>query len=116
MNTLSNQVQLIGNLGQDPEMKTFDNGNKMCRFSLATNEYYRDSDGEKQQRTDWHTVVAWGAISENVAKVLKKGDKAAVSGKLKSRSYEDQEGNTRYVTEIVAEDFLKLNPKKSATQ
>lgn len=108
MKTLNNQVHLIGNLGKDPELKQFGDGNAVCRFSLATNEYFKDKKGERQNRTDWHTVVAWGKLAEVMAKYLSKGQQVAVNGKLKSRKYDDSQGNTKYVTEVIVDDFLML--------
>lgn len=112
MKTLNNQVHLIGNLGKAPELKSFDNGNALCRFSLATNEFYKDKNGDKQQRTDWHNVVAWGKLAEIMSKYLEKGQQIALNGKLKNRKYDDSNGNTRYVTEVVADDFLMLGSRK----
>ncbi len=111
MNTLSNQVQLIGNLGKDPELRTFENGGSVCRFSLATNEVYKNREGEKVQNTDWHNIVVWGNRGEFLAKVLKKGSSIAINGKLTSRSYEAKDGSLKYITEIVTNDFLLLDKK-----
>jgi single-strand DNA-binding protein len=116
MKTLNNQVHLIGNLGRDPELKEFDSGNAMCRFSLATNYFFKDKNGERQQRTDWHTVVAWGKLAEVMTKILEKGQKVAINGKLKTRKFEDGNGKTRYVTEVIANDFLKLSKKRQEEQ
>ena len=112
MKTLNNQVHLIGNLGKDPELKEFDSGNAMCRFSLATNYFFKDKNGDRQQRTDWHNVVAWGKLAEIMTKYLEKGEKVAINGKLRTRQFEDSKGNTRYVTEVIANDFLKLSRNK----
>lgn len=114
MNTLNNQVHLIGRLGQEPKLTKFDNGNAVCRFSLATHEFYKDKKGERQQRTDWHTVVAWGKMAEVMSDLLQKGKQVVVSGKLKNRQYEDKNGNNRYTTEVVASDFLLVGPRESA--
>ncbi len=111
MNALRNKVQLIGRLGQDPKFMTFEEGKSKVNFSLATNESYRDREGEKVERTQWHEVVAWGSLSEVVDQYLKKGSEVAIEGRLHYRTYDDQEGNTRYVTEIVVKDFLMLDKK-----
>ncbi len=109
MNTLKNSVQLIGHIGKDVELKSFDNGNKLARITLATNEYYKDAKGEKQQDTQWHNVTAWGKLAENMTTVLAKGNEVAIQGKLVYRSYEDKNGVTRYVSEVVANEFMKLS-------
>ncbi len=113
MNALVNRVQLIGSLGQDPEIKTFDNG-KMARFSMATNEVYRNKQGEKITETQWHNVVAWGNTATILEKYVRKGDKVGIEGKLVTRQWEDKDGQKRYITEVVANDVLMLSQKKSA--
>lgn len=110
MNRIRNQVTLIGNLGQDPEVFKFDNGKKKIKFSLATHEVYRNAEGEKVTSTQWHNIIAWGKISEIMGDLLKKGKQIAVMGRLNYRSYEDKEGKQRYVTEIVVEDFALMSP------
>ena len=112
MNTLMNSVQLIGNVGQEPEFKSLDSGQKLVKFSLATNDYYKDKNGEKVKKTEWHNVVAWGNLAENMDKFLSKGNQVAVKGKLTSRSYDDKEGNKRYLTEVVVNEFMKLTKKE----
>jgi len=112
MNSLSNTVQLIGNLGKDPVFTTFDNGNKLIKFSLATSDYYKDKSGEKVKDTQWHNLIAWGKTAELMDQFLAKGSRIVVQGKLVSRSYDDKEGNKRYVTEIVAKDFVNLTKKE----
>lgn len=116
MNTLSNQVQLIGNLGKDPELITFDSGNSVCKFSLATNETYKDREGNKVQNTDWHNILVWGKRGEFLADVLKKGSSVAIAGKITSRSYDDKSGNKRYITEIITNDFLLLDKKEDKNE
>lgn len=111
MNALRNKVQLIGRLGQDPKIITFDEGKSKVNFSVATNESYRDNEGDKVERTQWHEIVAWGPLSEIIAQYLKKGSEVAIEGRLHYRTYDDKEGNTRYVTEIVAKDLLMLDKK-----
>ena len=108
MNALQNKVQLIGNLGQDPEIKTLSDGKKVATFSMATSENYRNAAGEKVQDTQWHRVVAWGRLAELSEQYLKKGRKVAIEGKLTHRYYEDKDGIRRYVTEVVANEMLLL--------
>lgn len=114
MTHLSNHVQLIGHLGADPEFITFDNGNHLCKIDVAINEYYKDKSGEKQTNTYWHRVVSWGKTAELMSQILKKGSKVAVTGKIVKRDYEDKNGQTRYVTEVQANQFLNLTPKAKA--
>ena len=108
MNALRNKVQLIGNLGQDPEIVNLDNGGKLAKFSVATNEIYKNSKGEKVTDTQWHNVVAWGKTAEIVENYLAKGNEVAVEGKLIHRSYENKEGEKRYITEVVCNELLML--------
>ncbi|AOR29043.1 single-stranded DNA-binding protein [Formosa sp. Hel1_33_131] len=112
MNTLRNKVQLIGNLGNDPEIITLDSGKKLAKFSLATNEYYKDADGQKQTKTDWHNLVAWNKTAEIIENYVTKGKEIAVEGKLTSRSYETKEGEKRYITEVVVNEVLMLGNKQ----
>ena len=108
MNALKNKVQLIGNLGQDPEIVTMDNGTKLAKFSLATTESYKNAKGEKVDDTQWHNIVAWGKMAEIVENYLAKGKQVAVEGKLTHRSYETKEGEKRYITEIRCNELLML--------
>ena len=108
MNNLRNSVNLIGNLGMDPEIKLLDNGRKMARFTLATSESYRNSEGKQMKETQWHQVIAWGGSATIAEKFLKKGREVALNGRLSHRSYEDKNGNTRYITEIVVSDIVLL--------
>lgn len=108
MNSLKNKVQLIGNLGNDPEMVILENGNKLAKFSVATNETYKNTDGEKVTDTQWHNVVAWGKTAEIVENYLVKGKEVVIEGKLISRSYETKEGEKRYITEIKCNELLML--------
>ena len=108
MNALKNKVQLIGNLGQDPEIVTMDNGNKLAKFSLATSENYKNAKGEKVEDVQWHNVVAWGKTAEIVENYLLKGKQVAIEGKLVHRSYETKEGEKRYITEIKCNELLML--------
>lgn len=113
MQTLRNKVQLIGNLGAAPEVKTFENGKQMVKFNLATNETYRNADGEQVTDTQWHNVVAWGNTAKIAGKLLDKGKEVAIEGRLNSRSYEDKDGIKRYVTEIVANEILLIGKKSN---
>ncbi|MBK9569852.1 MAG: single-stranded DNA-binding protein [Chitinophagaceae bacterium] len=111
MYALKNKVQLIGNLGNAPEVKTLESGKKMARFSVATNEDYRNAKGEKVRETQWHNLVAWGKVAEIVEKFLTKGKEVAIEGKLINRSYNDKDGNKKYVTEIQVNELLMLGAK-----
>ncbi len=111
MNALRNKVQLIGNLGMNPEVKELDGGRKVAKFTMATNETYKNQKGERVTDTQWHNVVAWGKTAELMEQLLAKGKEVMVEGKLTSRSYDDKEGNKRYITEVVANDFLLFTPK-----
>jgi single-strand DNA-binding protein len=108
MNALKNKVQLIGHLGQDPEITTLENGNKLAKFSMATSESYKNAQGEKVDDTQWHNIVAWGKTAEIVESYLSKGKQVAVEGKLTHRSYETKEGEKRYITEIRCNELLML--------
>jgi len=108
MNTLRNKVQLIGNLGNDPEIINLESGKMLAKFSIATNENYKNSKGEKITDTQWHNVVAWGKTAEIIEKYVTKGKEVAIEGKLTSRSYETKEGDKRYVTEVVCNELLML--------
>ena len=112
MNALRNRVQLIGNLGQNPEVKEFDGGKKVARFSVATTESYRDKDGNLVKDTTWHNLVAWNKNADIVEKYLEKGKEVAIDGKLTSRSYETKEGEKKYITEIVVNELLMLGSRK----
>jgi len=111
MSTLRNKVQLIGNLGNAPEIITLDSGKKLAKFSIATNESYKNAKGEKVQDTQWHNIVTWNKTAEIVEKYLEKGKEVAVEGKLTTRSYDDKDGNKRYITEIVCNELLLLGGK-----
>ena len=112
MNTLRNHVQLIGHLGQTPELKTFDNGMTLLKAPLATNEYYRNNKGEKVQETQWHNIVAWGKTAEFFKQHIEKGDEVVIQGKLVHRKYQDAQGANRYVSEVVVAEFMKLGAKQ----
>ena len=108
MNALRNKVQLIGHVGNDPEVKAFGEGKKVANLTLATNESYRNDKGEKVEETQWHRVVAWGKTAELIEKYVTKGKEIAIEGKLTHRSYDDKNGEKRYVTEVVASELLLL--------
>lgn len=111
MNSLRNKVQLIGNLGNAPEIVNLESGKKLAKFSLATNESYTNAQGEKITNTDWHNLVAWGKTADIIEKYVTKGKEIAIEGKLTSRSYETKEGEKRYITEVVIHDLLLLGTK-----
>ena len=108
MNALKNKVQLIGNLGQDPEIVTLENGNKLAKFSNATSDTYKNAMGEKVEDTQWHQIVAWGKTADIVENYLSKGKQVAVEGKLTHRSYETKDGEKRYITEVRCNELLML--------
>ena len=105
---MRNRVQLIGHVGQDPEVKTFDGGKKVANITIATNDYYTNDKGEKVENTEWHKVVAWGKTAEIIEKYVNKGKEIAIDGKLTHRSYDDKDGTKRYISEVVANDVLLL--------
>lgn len=109
MNALRNKVQLIGRVGQDPEVTTLEGGNKVAKFSIATNEFYTSKTGEKVENTYWHRVVAWGKTAETIEKYVNKGKEIAVEGKLTNRSWEDKQGQKHFMTEIVCNELLMLS-------
>jgi single-strand DNA-binding protein len=108
MNALKNKVQLIGNLGQDPEIVSLENGSKLAKFSIATSESYKNAQGQKVEDTQWHNIVAWGKTAEIVENFLAKGKQVAIEGKLTHRSYETKEGEKRYITEVRCNELLML--------
>lgn len=114
MNKLKNRVQLIGNLGQDPETRTLESGKKFARFTIATNDAYKNGEGQKVTETTWHNVVAWNGLADFAGKYLRKGGHVCVEGRIVYRSYEDKKGVTKYVTEIVANELLSLSRMKSS--
>ncbi|SHI86785.1 single-strand binding protein [Mesonia phycicola] len=109
MNALRNKVQLIGNLGNNPEIINLESGKKLAKFSLATNEVYKKSNGEKVTDTQWHNIVAWGKTAEIVENYLSQGKEVIIEGKLATRSYESQTGEKKYITEIIAQELLMIN-------
>jgi len=116
MYAIRNKVQLIGNLGQLPEIRTTETGKKVARFSIATNDTYRSATGERVTQTSWHNVIAWGKLAEISEKYLTKGREVAVSGKLVHRNYVDKNGVKRYVTEVVLNELLMLGGGKGQNE
>lgn len=114
MYALKNKVQLIGNLGNAPEIKNLESGKKMARLSIATNESNKKENGERVTETQWHNVIAWGKVAEIAEQYLSKGSEVAVEGKLTYRDYTDKDGVKRYVTEIVVNELLLLDKKSQA--
>lgn len=112
MKSLRNSVQLIGRLGKDPEVKSFDSGSKLATFSMATTDTYKNAKGENVKDTQWHNVVIWGKLADVAGKYLKKGNEVAVEGKLVHRTYETTAGEKRYVTEINVNDLVMLGSKE----
>ena len=111
MNTLRNRVQLIGHLGMNPELKTLESGRKLAKFSLATNDSYTNSNGEKVEETEWHNIIAWNKTAELAESFLEKGKEVAIEGKLTTRSWDDDKGQKRYITEVVCNEILFLGKK-----
>jgi len=103
-----NKVILVGNLGKDPELRYTASGTAVCNFSLATTESYKDRDGNKQEKTEWHNIVVWRQLAEICGKYLTKGKQIYIEGKLQTRKWEDRDGNSRYTTEIVADQMQML--------
>ena len=108
MYALKNKVQLIGNLGNAPEVRNTETGKKLVRFSVATNEQYKNAKGERVTETQWHNLIAWGKVADIAEKFLAKGTEVAIEGKLINRNYMDKEGNKKYITEIQVTELLML--------
>jgi single-strand DNA-binding protein len=108
-----NRVMLIGHLGQDPELRNTQSGTAVCNFSIATTEKWKDKQGEKQEKTEWHRCVAWGKPAEVLAKYLTKGSQVYIEGSLETKQWEDKDGNKRYTTEIKVREFTFLGGGKS---
>ena len=111
MNALKNKVKWIGRLGVEPELVKFETGRTLARFTLATNENYKDKKGEWHELTQWHTINAWGKLADLVQKLLKKGQEIIIEGRLVNQSYETKSGEKRFTTIIEASEFLVLTPK-----
>jgi len=103
-----NKVILVGHLGKDPEVRHLEGGNSVANFTLATNDYYKDKQGTRIERTEWHNIAAWRGLAELAEKYLKKGSQVYVEGKLRTRQYQDKDQQTRYITEIVADEISLL--------
>lgn len=116
MYALKNKVQLIGHVGNPPDIRNTENGKKLARFSVATNEVYRNAKGDKVTETQWHSLVAWGKVAELAEKYLGKGSEVAIEGKLINRNYTDKEGNKKYVTEVQVNEVLLLGAKTGGKQ
>lgn len=108
-----NKVILIGNMGQDPDLKYTTNGNAVCNFTLATSEKYKDKSGEMIEKTEWHRVIVWQKLAETVEKYTQKGSKVYIEGKLETRKWQDSEGNDKYTTEIIAREVKFLDTKST---
>lgn len=115
MNQLSNYVQLIGNLGQAPEIKELASGQKLLNCSLATNESYLDKAGNWQNQTQWHKLVIWGKMAEKMAQSLDKGDQILIRGKLEHRSYEDKDGVKRITSQVNVRNYMKMKQKAAVS-
>lgn len=111
MNTMKNTVQLIGNLGNDPETREFPNGNRLTTISVATTERFKGANNEWKEDTQWHRVVAWGRQAERVAQTLRKGSRVALQGRLVHRAYDGKDGQKRYLTEVVLSDFQAMGAR-----
>lgn len=113
MSRTLNKVMLIGNVGKDPDVNFTPSGVKVAQLRLATSESWKDKDGALQEHTDWHTIIAWRGLADVVERLVHRGSRIYVEGKIQSRSFEDRDGNKRYVTEIVADNLLLLDAKKA---
>jgi len=113
MTTLRNRVQLVGNLGMNPEIVKFDSGKKIAKFTVATNETYNNGNGEAKTTTQWHNVVAWGKQAEIAESQLQKGSDIALEGRLTYRQYENKEKQTKYITEVVLSSYIVYPSEKS---
>lgn len=113
MNNLSNKVQLIGRLGNDPKIKVLDGNKKTARLSLATSDYYYNKAGEKVADTQWHNLVFWGGLADECEKHLTKGEEIAIEGRLGYRMYSDSENNNKYITEVTVTDLMMISKRKA---
>lgn len=111
MSTLRNKVQLIGNVGREPEIVNLESGKKIAKFPIATNDYYKNGSGEKITDTQWHNIVAWGKTAELVEKYVTKGKEVGIEGKLTNRSWDDKEGKKHFMTEVVCNELLLMGNK-----
>ncbi|MFP4025686.1 MAG: single-stranded DNA-binding protein [Thiohalospira sp.] len=108
-----NKVILVGNVGKDPEVRHLDSGVAVANFSLATSETYKNKENQKVTNTEWHNIVVWRGLAEIVEKYVKKGDPLYLEGKIRTRSYDDKEGNKKYITEILVDNLQMLGSKQS---
>ncbi len=111
-----NKVILVGNLGKDPEVRHLENGAAVANFSIATSESYKDKNGERQTQTEWHNIVLWRGLAEIAEKYLRKGNQVYIEGKLRTRSWDDKDGVTRYTTEVVGDQMTMLGSKSDNAQ
>lgn len=111
MSTLRNRVQLIGRVGNDPEVKTFEGGKKVANINIATSDSYKNEKGERVEQTEWHRVVAWGKTAEIIEQFVTKGKEIAVDGKLTHRSYDDKDGTKRFITEVLVSEIQLIGSK-----
>ncbi len=111
-----NKVILVGNLGRDPEVRHLENGASVANFSIATSESYKDKNGNRQEQTEWHNVVLWRGLAEIAEKYLRKGSQIYVEGKLRTRSWQDKDGNTRYTTEVVGDNMTMLGGRGNSNE
>lgn len=109
-----NKVILVGNLGKDPEVRHLENGAAVANFSIATSETYKDKNGNRQEQTEWHNIVLWRGLAQIAEKYLRKGSQIYIEGKLRTRSWQDKDGNTRYTTEVVGDQMTMLGGKSSS--
>jgi single-strand DNA-binding protein len=110
-----NKVILVGNLGKDPEVRHLEGGVSVAHFTLATNDYYKDKQGNRVERTEWHNISAWRGLADMADKYLKKGQQVYIEGKLRTRQYQDKDQQTRYITEIVADEISLLGGRPQGT-
>jgi len=113
MNTLRNSARLYGNVGKEPEVRTFENGNKVANFTLATTDRKKDAKGNWAEETTWHNIVVYGKQVDIVEKYVNKGDKLSVEGKISNRSYDSKDGTKKYISEIIVTDFLLAGSPKN---
>ena len=111
-----NKVILIGNLGKDPEVKYLENNVAVARFSLATNETWKDKSGEKKEHTEWHNIVLWRGLAELSEKYLHKGDRIYIEGRLRTRSWDDKDGKKRYTTDVIGDNMTMLTVRRESEQ
>ncbi|QJX47173.1 single-stranded DNA-binding protein [Hymenobacter taeanensis] len=109
-----NKVILVGHLGKDPEVRHLEGGNSVANFTMATNEYYKDKQGTRVERTEWHNIAAWRNLAELAEKYLRKGHQVYVEGRIRTRQYQDKDNQTRYITEIIAEEITMLSSGRAA--